>query len=680
MNIMNKAKTTQSHKLSRLTTSPVLGAALLFVTALAVRLPYLGEFMTIDEIKWVEGAGQFLLALRSGNLAGTYWHFFPGITTTWFQAGILWLQWLVAGDSANLDTFVTTQITNLHQTIGAMRLSQVLMTALLLPGLYLLARPLLGNSVALLGGFLLALDPFFTAHSRIVNGDSATAGLMLASMLAFVWLFKGSGQKMAALSGALGGLALLTKVPAPMLIPWIGLLAGAGYFVKRDLWFWTKALLGWGLSAAAVFVLLWPAMWVGPITTLLQMYHETFAVGEVGSGHDAFFMAQVSDDPGRFFYPVAVAFRLTPITTVGLGLALVWLLAGRAKNKTALRPLGWGLLAYVLFVILAANVSPKKLDRYVMAVFPALDLLAALGLWGAWRWVAPNDSPRRRVGGVAALLVILGQAAFTVTGYPYLLTQYNPLLGGTAAAVNTVPVGWGEGLEQAAAYLNRQPNAGSAAVSSWYSDLFNLYSVGRRASFSDDGRGQLSADYVVFYVNQIQRQKPYPALIDYFRAQPPVFVVNTTPTSPNGLGWVEVYKAPAAQSASGPPEVEGIAQLLAYKVAGPRVVAQTSGQSLDLHQLQVTLFLRVLGPLPPDTTFGLALAEPSTGQHWADWQPAEMKGNWTPGSLVEWPGQLSLPPDLPPGDYKLWFAFQFTDGKVIAEFPISNNDPPIELE
>ena len=65
--------------------------------------------------------------------------------------------------------------------------------------------------------------------------------------------------------------------------------------------------------------------------------------------------------------------------------------------------------------------------------------------------------------------------------------------------------------------------------------------AGQRASFSDDGRGQLAADYVVFYVNQIQRQKPYPGLVDYFRAKEPVFVLDIESTGKiTGLLGVEV--------------------------------------------------------------------------------------------------------------------------------------------
>src|SRR5262245_37670344 len=86
--------------------SPLFVAAILFLLALLVRLPYLGTFITIDEVKWVEGAGQFLLALSSGNLAQTYWHFHPGITLTWGEALLLWLRWLTAADGLALPTFV----------------------------------------------------------------------------------------------------------------------------------------------------------------------------------------------------------------------------------------------------------------------------------------------------------------------------------------------------------------------------------------------------------------------------------------------------------------------------------------------------------------------------------------------------------------------------------------------
>jgi hypothetical protein len=288
------------------------------------------------------------------------------------------------------------------------------------------------------------------------------------------------------------------------------------------------------------------------------------------------------------------------------------------------------------------------------------------------------------------------QLLSAILAAPYYLTYYNPLLGGLPQAVAQVPVGWGEGLEQAAFYLNDQPEAGSLAVSSWYSDIFNPYFVGKRVSFSDDGRAQLSADFVVFYVNQIQRQKPYPGLVDFFRAAEPVLTIDLgAPTNPH---WVELYRAPAAQSAGGAPKIEGVAQLLAYKIAATQ--PGTSAQIQPSQTVPVTLYWRVLGPMPAGAGFKLALT--GSGQHWGRWQPAgsspaaaatnhrspdpnlpsaapEHRYDWQTDQVVEWSGSLTLPPDIPPGDYRLWLGLVGADGATIAELSLSEKDPPIQV-
>jgi 4-amino-4-deoxy-L-arabinose transferase-like glycosyltransferase len=679
--------------LSRRLNAPRFMAGALLLLALAVRLPYLGSFMTIDEIKWIEGAGQFLLALREGDLAKTYWHFFPGITITWVEALLLWIRWLALGGDMDLPGFVAAQLAGLPQLLGLMRLSGVLITSVTLPLIYLLARRLLDPSTALLGAALLAVDPFFTAHSRIVNGDAITAAFMFLSMLAFLWLCSGHELRLAVISGVFGGLALLTKLPAPIIIPWIGLLALWGYRRQRSLVFWVQALLLWGFSAGLTFVLLWPAMWVAPVSTLQLMGYETFEVGGAGEGHDTFFLDQVSEDPGWLFYPVVVFFRLTPVVTLGFGLALLGLLLLRGQGASPEAWVKWSLLAYILIVIILASASPKKLDRYIMAVIPPLVFLAASGFTHLTGYLAAKNLGRAYHMPLLGALVTL-QALFLSLSLPYYLTYYNPLAGGVRQAAHWVPAGWGEGLEQAAFWLNTQPGASNLRISAWYNDLFQLYFVGEQASFSDDGRAQLAADYVVFYLNQVQRQKPYPGLVDYFRAEEPLFVVAVNPAgriiaAPAGsvpaqaIPWVEVYKAPAAQSASGAPEVEGVAQLLAYKIEGSRLAgagSQGAAAASDLlpeDQLSITLFLRILGPLPQKTTIRVALAN---GEPWGRWEFIGKKGDWVEDHLVEWRGLLTLPTDMPAADYKLQIVFEFETGPVIAEFPLSDKDPPIRLK
>ncbi len=619
---------------------------LLLALALAVRLPYLGTFLTIDEVKWIDGAGQFLLALRDGNLAQTYWHFFPGITVTWGEALILWLLWLAQGGGLSLADFVAARLADVAGLVGALRLSGVVITALMIPAAYWLARRRLGHAPALLGALLLTFDPFFLAHSRIINGDAIAAALMLLSVLAFLGLQPGQSWWPAALSGALGGLALLTKLPSPILIPWIGLLALMGSGRSRRYSFWLKALLAWGATALLVVVALWPALWVAPVATLQQMYADSFNVGEVGSGHEAFFLGQISDNPGWLFYPVAIAFRLTPITTIGMGLALAWLVVRR--NTEAGRA-GWLLAAYVLYVVLCASVSPKKLDRYVMAVFPALDVLAALGLAGAWQ-VITHRRPTWSTGGYAvAGVIVAGQALFAVINYPYLLSGYNLLLGGTAGAEQSIPVGWGEGLEQAASWLNRQPNARHLRVSAWYSDSFFPYFAGQRLSFSSSGKDQLAADYVVFYVNQIQRQNPYSALITYFQQQEPAFTAYA-----NRQPWAWVYRAPQMTPLPKKTVIKGRAELLGLKLP-PTAQAGTT--------VPVRLFMRSLGQLPPNEAWQVALVSAAATLE----QPAA----WSPETIVDFTARLQLPPDLPAGDYQLTVALWDTgSNQSVAQFSI----------
>lgn len=696
-----------------------------FVAALLPRLYALGTFLTIDEVKWAEGAAQFLLALHSGDLARTYWHFFPGILITWGNALALGATCLSAAD---LDQCANSHVANLPEFIGWLRLTPVLFATFGITGVYLLGRKLIGEKIVLLAALLLAFDPFFIAHSRILNGDSTAAILMFLSLLSFLfyWLkvssrdnFQPSSfrpQPFLLLSGVLAGLALLTKLPAPLIglfIGGLGLVALArdwpqhGWVAVRH---WLGAVATWGLVALLVFGLLWPALWIAPIATLRQMYFDSFEVGGVGEGHDAFFLGQTLDDPGPWFYAYAIAFRLTPVVLVGLLIALGWLLTrfrprreasprqmpARFTPQNAELLLSWVLLAFVIFIIGLANVSPKKLDRYVMAVIPPLLFLAAIGLAKIEQLLkfppAPTCPPNRGMllrSPVVSFVLLAGLAAFhlasALLAAPYYLTYYNPLLGGPQQAAAQVPVGWGEGMEQAAYYLNNLPNAQSLSVSAWYGDMFQPYFVGQRASFADDGRAQLAADYVVFYINQIQRQKPHLGLINYFRANQPVFVVKIGPfgqvTNGPGTNWVEVYQAPAAQSASGAPKIEGVAQLLAYKVAEGRGAGQPAPLSAG-EAVPVALFFRVLGPLPEQASFEVALVsrDSTLNQPWGVWHANPIRGDWLEGAVIELPGTLALPADLPPGDYRLLVTLQAADGSTLAEFAISDKDPAIVVK
>src|SRR5262249_34857824 len=127
----------------------------------------------------------------------------------------------------------------------------------------------------------------------------------------------------------------------------------------------------------------------------------------------------------------------------------------------------FGALAwYALIFIVMMTLFPKKFNRYIEPIFPALDIMAAAGLVASARWIgalivrpgwASHDWARRLAGGllsIVALTAVLNAAWW----HPYGIAAFNQALGGAQAGAQTFLIGWGEGFEQVADWLNQQPD------------------------------------------------------------------------------------------------------------------------------------------------------------------------------------------------------------------------------
>jgi hypothetical protein len=143
-----------------------------------------------------------------------------------------------------------------------------------------------------------------------------------------------------------------------------------------------------------------------------------------------------------------------------------------------------------------------------------------------------------------ALGVVAFQAALALNTYPYYLSYYNPLLGGASQAQYVMPIGWGEGLDQAAHYLNKKPHAGQLKVLSYYaSGCFSYYFNGRirEVTFDsdltqNDWQKFIDSDYVVIYISQRQRETAK-AILDYVAHINPEYTIRI-----NGLDYIQIYK------------------------------------------------------------------------------------------------------------------------------------------
>jgi len=179
------------------------------------------------------------------------------------------------------------------------------------------------------------------------------------------------------------------------------------------------------------------------------------------------------------------------------------------------------------------SLSAKKFDRYLLPVFAPLDLVAGLG------WLALGDAftelvrhrtrlPANWFATALLGLVACWQLAGVLQTYPYYFNYYNPLLGGDRKAPEVMLVGWGEGLDQAARYLNGKPGAEGMKVFSWSADgCFSYFYKGSAGTIDYDMsvRDLRRADYVVFYINQLQRKAPSREILAYFSQFEPEYVV-----------------------------------------------------------------------------------------------------------------------------------------------------------
>jgi len=188
----------------------------------------------------------------------------------------------------------------------------------------------------------------------------------------------------------------------------------------------------------------------------------------------------------------------------------------------------------------------KKFDRYIVPSFVQLDLVAGVGLVQLARWAAILFSKKWRFTLIRALLLgfVSLQAALAWGAFPYFFSYYNPLLGGARRAVEVMQIGWGEGLDQAADYINAKPDSNRIRVMAWYGGApFSYFSASRvtaldldRRWTSDDWAEFNKSDYVVVYIHQWQRDIPAEVL-DRLKDSRPEYSVWI-----DGLEYVRIYK------------------------------------------------------------------------------------------------------------------------------------------
>ncbi len=605
------------------------------ILALVLRSVYLGHFLTFDEANfWMGRSATFLNAIQTGNYAATAISTHPGVTTMWLgAAGIILRRALFDWGLLQSDPFPLV--------LTLLRLPVVLAhVGGLLVG-YALLRRLLAPATAALAAVLWAADPFVVGYSQLLHVDALAGTCITVSLLAAAVYWHHSPQRrFLLLSGVAGGAALLSKSPALALLPTIGLLAlwrGWGDEGRAGLWRALRPLLGWGLACAATTVALWPALWAGPLQALHNIRVGVVAEGAQPHMLGNFFLGQPDPAPGPLYYTVALALRLTPLTLAG-----ILLLAPAWRQARTLLPERRALAVLALFAVVfiaAMTLFPKKFNRYLVPIFPAIDILAACGLvWGIQR--AAQLARVARAAGPALAGLAVAAVVNAAAWQPYSIAAYNQVLGGARAGAEAFSTGWGEGYDQIAEFLNRQPDITSVTtVGLWRPVLQPFLLPGAQTAWPKETLPP-EAGYLIVYMLDVQNGA-LPPFDRFYQRETPVFVAEI-----HGVPYAWVYQLP--------PPIE-LPRAVDFGPAIHLRGLNAEGEAQRGTTQDLTLFWESRAAITNDYTLFAHLIGPD-GQRYAQLDLPYTTSAWEPGRVVETHIPLTLPKDGPIGTYHLYIG------------------------
>ncbi len=516
----------------------------LFLLVCLPRVFSLDAHWSSDETRWLNRSAQFMYSVKHGEFSETLIAYHPGVATMW---------------TSGLRTFFNqpgVNIENLFHArffIGLAVLIGLLLACLLLFQLF-------GQWVALAGFACLAYSPLFLAQTRRVHTDALATTFILLTVLLFLLYCQNRHRcRYLVFSGITFGLALLSKSYTLILLLWIPFCLSL-FREKQQLRFWTYVaesicFLCW---ATLTILTLWPVFWtplfgaigfcMGGLTFLLfrELKAERCPFWLVGAAlaglclvgvhgiqtvwlvfdkvnwavttpHEVehFFLGEVVYDPGWLFYPFVLTIKSTPLMLplAIFGCLLLWKHRKHTEETARHFKTGVALVAGVVLFIVCLSATSKKLPRYLLPVFPMLEILAAIGFVAGFQWGATAlclhfgaleaAKYKTALAIIACVGFFLIQVFPVLTCHPYYGSYYN-LCWKVSDIRRIITVGDASGLDIAAKYLNQKPNADQmfVQVSPLATEFVRYYFYG--FVYRVDRGVPVPPDYEIVYIRDSQ--------------------------------------------------------------------------------------------------------------------------------------------------------------------------------
>ncbi len=409
-----------------------------FVVFVLLRLPYLGhDIFNTDVWKWKSRIFNFSNGIFNLDFVQTLQRYHPGVTLMWLGTIGVKLNsfyYKVLLGITPPDNDITTVFT-LH---FFQKLVIVMFLALATSGIFFALKKIISIKFALVFSFILLLEPFYLALTRVIHLEGLLSTLMLGS---FVWGYYyvsiSKTKKTLIVFALYTTLAILTKTSALMLLPFIGLMF---FLYTKNLKESVKNYLFWLLFVVFFMLLLWPALWVNPVLVFQTLYRGVFDTG-IEEGHIQLYFGNLVENPGLTFYPVVLLARSSLYIVVG---ALGYLVYAKRNIDEKRKRFAFYTFLYAATYFIEMSIPSKKLDRYILPSLISLILISAM--FFEYALIKFKKSI------LLVLFIFPALITYFYLNFDY-LSYYSPLVGGLKNGIYIIEPKWSIGQKQIQAYF-----------------------------------------------------------------------------------------------------------------------------------------------------------------------------------------------------------------------------------
>jgi hypothetical protein len=349
----------------------------------ATRLPYLSkDTINPDGVNWHYRSQQFVVGLKFFQFDKTYQHYHPGVTLMWVTGISIEIFKQVANikdyDVYNFEAF--DFIAKFSLVIVQLGLSFLI--------IYSLSK-LIGFNYAYLTVLFLSLEPFFVGNSRLYHMDVFLSLLLFIAVIFSYLNLKKTSVGMSLLSGLFLALSFLTKSVAIGAVIFVVFYALA-YFISSKQYKKIIPYIGFTLLFFVLFTfMLFPALWKNPVFYLSLIFQEAARVG-IRKGHGQIVFGEYTRDPGFWFYWLVLLVKTSPFVIIGCLMAIFYFIKDFSKKfmeflkniknmDNKFLNFNVYLIIFYLGYIFSMAIPSKKIDRYMIVMYPFMAYFAIVG-------------------------------------------------------------------------------------------------------------------------------------------------------------------------------------------------------------------------------------------------------------------------------------------------------------